>query len=41
MVSRYDDTYVKVDGEWRYQSRAYNIMYSGPADMSGAYMPLS
>ena len=40
MISRYLDTYSRVDGEWLYQSRAYGIIYSGPADLSGQYIPL-
>lgn len=41
ILSRYLDTYIKQDGQWLYQSRQYNFMYNGPADMSGAYTPLS
>jgi uncharacterized protein (TIGR02246 family) len=40
MISRYLDQYCRVDGQWLYQSRAYNVLYSGPADLSGQYTPL-
>ncbi|MCB1688335.1 MAG: nuclear transport factor 2 family protein [Halioglobus sp.] len=40
MLSRYLDTYTRKDGQWFYQSRVYNIMYHGPADLSGTYTPL-
>ena len=39
-LSRYLDTYSKVDGEWLYQSRRYELIYRGPADLSGEYTPL-
>ncbi len=35
----YDDTYKKVDGQWRFASRAYNVMYQGPTDYSADYTP--
>lgn len=37
ILSRYRDTYVKVDGEWLYASRAYDFIYNGPPDLSGAF----
>jgi uncharacterized protein (TIGR02246 family) len=40
VLSRYLDTYVKRDGQWLYQSRQYNLMYNGPADLSGTHTPL-
>ncbi len=40
VLSRYLDTYVKQDGQWLYQSRVYNILYNGPADLSGSHTPL-
>jgi ketosteroid isomerase-like protein len=40
MLSRYLDTYIKQDGQWLYQSRHYNLMYNGPADLSGTHTPL-
>ena len=40
VLSRYVDTYMKQDGQWLYQSRMYNMIYSGPGDLSGTYTPL-
>tara|TARA_R110002049_G_scaffold134756_3_gene294274 strand:- start:933 stop:1367 length:435 start_codon:yes stop_codon:yes gene_type:complete len=40
ILSRYLDTYTRQGGQWLYQSRVYNIIYNGPADLSGAYTPL-
>jgi uncharacterized protein (TIGR02246 family) len=40
ILSRYLDTYTRQDGQWLYQSRVYNIIYNGPADLSGEYTPL-
>ena len=40
ILSRYLDSYVRQEGGWLYQSREYNFIYNGPADLSGAYTPL-
>ena len=40
VLSRYLDSYVKRDGQWLFQSRQYNMMYNGPADLSGMHTPL-
>lgn len=40
ILSRYEDTYRKWDGEWLYQSRYYRVIYHGSPDLSGAYTPL-
>lgn len=37
VLSRYLDTYIKQDGHWRFQSRLYQFIYNGPADLSGTY----
>lgn len=37
LVSRYDDTYTRVDGEWLFASRAYSFIYNGPPDLSGDF----
>ena len=37
MVAHYDDTYVRVDGNWRFASRKLSIHYRGPADLSGTF----
>jgi ketosteroid isomerase-like protein len=37
VLSRYLDTYVKQHGQWLFQSRQYNFIYNGPADLSGTY----
>ena len=39
-LSRYNDRYVKVNGEWLFARREYNFLYRGPADLSGDYTPL-
>ena len=39
-LSRYTDTYSKVDGEWLFQTRRYDFIYRGPADLSGDYTAL-
>ena len=39
LISRYIDTYSRVGGDWLYQSRQYEIIYNGPADLSGNYIP--
>ena len=38
--SRYQDTYVKQNGQWLYKSRDYGFIYNGAADLSGTYTPL-
>ena len=35
----YDDSYVKRDGDWLFARRVYQIMYMGPADLSGNHQP--
>ncbi len=40
ILSRYLDTYVRQDGQWLYQTREYNFIYNGPADLSGTYTAL-
>ena len=40
VLSRYKDSYSKLDGEWRYQSREYSFIYHGAPDLSGSYTPL-
>lgn len=37
MLAHYDDTYVRVDGGWRFASRSLSIHYRGPADPSGTF----
>lgn len=37
ILSRYQDTYSKRDGQWVYQSPDYCFIYNGPADLSGNY----
>ena len=39
IISRYQDTYIKEGGQWRYKSRQYQFIYNGPADLSGDYTP--
>jgi ketosteroid isomerase-like protein len=37
VLSRYQDRYTKVSGQWLYQSRDYSILYHGAPDLSGSY----
>lgn len=37
MAAHYDDTYVRLHGEWRFASRVLTIHYRGPADLSGTF----
>lgn len=39
VLSRYLDTYRRVDGQWLYQSREYSFIYQGSADLGGDYTP--
>jgi len=36
----YDDEYVRERGEWRFASRSFKPVYSGPPDLSGNPIPL-
>ena len=40
MLARYDDTYVRVDGEWLFSSRSLGPLYHGPPDLTGEFTPL-
>jgi hypothetical protein len=35
----YDDEYALEDGRWVFTRRRYNVMYQGPQNLSGNYMP--
>ena len=35
----YDDEYSRESGSWLFTRRRYNILYRGPADLSGDYNP--
>ena len=39
VLGAYDDKYVKRDGQWLFAERVYQILYQGPADLSGNYQP--
>ena len=39
VLSRYLDTYRRVDGRWLYQSRDYHILYRGAADHNAEFTP--
>ncbi len=39
-LSRYLDTYSRREGRWYFQTRHYDFIYRGPADLSGDYTPL-
>lgn len=40
VFSRYDDSYVKSQGQWLYHSRSYSFIYQGAPDLSGSYTSL-
>jgi hypothetical protein len=35
----YDDEYAVEEGRWVFTRRSYNVMYHGPQNLSGNYMP--
>lgn len=37
LLAWYDDSYVRVDGQWLFASRSLGSLYHGPADLSGAF----
>jgi ketosteroid isomerase-like protein len=41
MVSHYGDRYIRVEGEWLYHCRAYNIIYNQTVSPDGQYTPLT
>lgn len=38
-VGVYHDEYRKADGAWMFARRRYNLLYNGPADLSGQFIP--
>ncbi|SRR6266508_3852241 len=36
MAAVYDDVYTKLDGEWRFSSRRFDVRYRGPAVLTGS-----
>lgn len=38
-ISRYQDTYRKMDGQWRYHTRECHFIVSGAAGLTGRYNP--
>ena len=41
LLAWYDDTYVRVDGQWLFASRSLGSLYHGAPDFSGAFTPLA
>ena len=39
LLAWYDDTYKRVDGEWRFTSRTLARLYHGAPDLSGDFTP--
>lgn len=40
VLSRYVDSYCKENSQWCFQSRQYQTMYNGDANLTGQYMPI-
>ena len=38
-IAYYDDTYSRVDGNWKFASRSMTWLYQGPPDLSGVFGP--
>jgi hypothetical protein len=38
-VGVYHDRYRRIDGEWRFARRRFDMLYSGPPDLSGMTLP--
>jgi hypothetical protein len=38
LLAHYDDTYVRVGGEWLFADRQLAVHYRGPADLSGTFL---
>ena len=38
LLAYYDDTYVCIDGEWLFSSRALVVQYQGPPDLSAPFL---
>jgi uncharacterized protein (TIGR02246 family) len=38
-VGVYHDHYVRLDGNWFFARRSYNLLYGGPPDLSGQFLP--
>jgi hypothetical protein len=38
LLANYDDTYVRVDGQWLFASRRLNVQYQGPPDLSATFL---
>jgi transposase-like protein len=38
LLAYYDDTYVRVDGQWLFSSRRLVAQYNGPVDMSAEFL---
>ncbi|MBK01568.1 MAG: hypothetical protein CL464_03785, partial [Acidimicrobiaceae bacterium] len=38
LLAHYNDTYVRVDGRWLFNSRELVIHYGGPQDLSGNFL---
>jgi hypothetical protein len=39
LLAWYDDTYVRVNGQWLFASRKLAALYHGPPDLSGGFTP--
>ena len=39
-MSRYTDEYTRIKGQWLFQTRRYDFIYRGPADLGGEYTAL-
>ncbi|GMG88396.1 nuclear transport factor 2 family protein [Biformimicrobium ophioploci] len=41
ILSRYQDSYIKENGKWLYQTRKYELIYNGAPDLSGQVVPIN
>jgi len=41
ILSNYQDSYTRKDGQWLYQTRRYSFIYQGESDLGGNYTALA
>ena len=38
VVGVYNDTLARIDGDWKFKTRHFDVMYRGPVDLTGDIM---